>query len=117
MEEKTRLDSLLLHAREYIEERIRLATLEIHDVVSRTLSGIVISLIITLLAILVVLFFSIALAWWIGREFADIYVGFLIVGALYLIIAIVIYLNREKWITMPVMNTFLKNITSDENQD
>jgi hypothetical protein len=117
MEEKSKVDSLLLHAKEYVEERIRLVTLEIHDKVTRTLSGIVMSVIISLLSIFVILFFSFALAWWIGRELEGIYIGFLVVGGFYLLVAILIYVNRDKWIATPVMNIFIKNITANEEKD
>lgn len=114
MEDKFKLESLFAHARDYVEERIKLVNLNIHDKASRSVSGIAAALIFLIFGLFVLLFLSLALSWWIGQMLEP-YLGFLIVGGAYLIIATLFYVNREKWIKLPVMNIFLKNIADDED--
>ncbi len=115
MEDKSNIDNLLLHAKDYAEERIKLVNLNLHDKASRALSGVASALVFSVCGIFVLLFLSLALAWWIGKQLDEAFLGFLIVGGAYLLIAIVIYINREKWIRIPVINSFLKNVADEED--
>ena len=114
-EEKSKIDTLFGHIREYVEQRIKLVNLDVHYKTSKAVSGMASVFAILLLGIFVLLFLSLALSWWIGNELNAISLGFLIVGGIYFFIVMVVYINRDKWITLPVINSFLKNIADEED--
>jgi hypothetical protein len=113
MEEPTKVDQLAAHVKEYAEERINLIVLNLHDKVSRILSGAVSFIILLIFGVFTILFLSLGLAWWIGQEMQKPFMGFLLVGGFYFILILLIGLNRKSWIGTPVINAFLKNV-SDE---
>jgi len=115
METQSKIESLLIHMRDYAEERVKLISLTIHDKVARTISDAASFLIFIVIGLFTLLFLSLALSWWIGRQLEEPFLGFLIVGGFYLLITILIYVNRGKWIRMPVINAFLKSIADEEN--
>ena len=115
MKEKSGIENLLLHVRDYAEERIKLMTLNINDKVSMALSDLTSAIIVALLGIFTLLFLSLALAWWLGGQLDNPFLGFLIVGAAYLLITILIYFNRVKWIRKPAINSVLKIVTDEED--
>jgi len=116
MEEPAVVERFLSHAREYAEERLKLIVLNLQHKMSLVLSRTMSLVVIMIVSIFTLAFLSIGLAWWIGIQLQQTFLGFMIVGGAYLVIAIVIYVNREKWIEGPVIHAFLKNV-SDEEED
>jgi hypothetical protein len=71
-----------------------------------------------LLFLFVIVFGSIAGAWalsdWIGKPYS----GFLIVAGFYLLLGIIVWLTRGRFIRFPVMNAILKQLyNTDEEED
>ncbi|MEO8087306.1 MAG: phage holin family protein [Bacteroidota bacterium] len=115
MEEKIKVEHLISDVKEYAEERMNLVMLTVQEKTSKAIASTASVLIVVILAIFMLGFLSTALAWFIGQQLAQPFLGFLIVGGVYLIAAILLWSNREKWIGFPVMNAFLKNISDDED--
>jgi len=63
-----------------------------------------------LIIFLFVGFVSVALAILIGKTMGDYYYGFLIVGGFYLIVLLIIYVQRKKWIKEPVANGLINKM-------
>jgi len=114
MEEGAKIDRLISHTKEYGEERLKLIILNLKEKVSGVLSNALSALVLFVLVILTVLFVSIALAWWIGLELQQPLLGFLVVGGIYLLASILVYVKREKWIKTPVVNGFLKSVADED---
>ena len=115
MEEKIKIEQLVSHVKEYAEERMNLLMLGAQEKTSRAIAGTSTALIMVVLGVFILGFLSMALAWYVGQQLEQPFLGFLIVGGLYLVVAILLWVNREKWIGFPVMNAFLKNIADDED--
>jgi len=115
MEESSKVDQLAGHVKEYAEERINLIVLNIHDKVSKVLSGAVSFIVLLVFGIFTILFLSFGAAWWIGQELEKPFIGFLITGVFYLIVIALIAVNRKKWIGIPVINAFLKRISDEQD--
>src|ERR1022692_2689480 len=96
--EKSTLDNIIEDAQEYFNARQELTTLKIAEKSSRAISGVVTSLLLTALLLIAVLFASIALGFALTNYFGNPCFGFLGVAVLYLLILLLLYINREKWL-------------------
>jgi len=114
MEEKAKIEQLVSDVKEYGEERMNLFMLNAEEKIAKAIAGTSSLLIMIVLGIFTLAFMSFALAWFIGQLLDQPYLGFLIVGGAYLLVAILCWANRAKWIGLPVMNAFLKNIAGDD---
>jgi hypothetical protein len=61
------------------------------------------------------LFASIGAAWLLGEYLNSPSIGFFSVAGFYLLVTFVLYINKEKWIRLPIINSILKKITFHEN--
>jgi hypothetical protein len=114
MEEKVKIENLMSNLKEYGEERLNLIMLNVQEKTARAIAGTASVLLLVILGIFTLAFLSLAAAWFLGQLLEHTYLGFLIVAAIYLLAAILIWANRAKWIGFPVMNAFLKNIAEDD---
>jgi hypothetical protein len=115
MEEKTQIETLVIHVRDFLKENFSLLVLNAFEKISRLISGITSILFLASLLVFILLFISVGLALWLGALIHEPYAGFFIVGGLYLLTGIIFYLNREKWIQVPIINGLLKSMTDDKN--
>lgn len=91
-----RLDNLIQHVSGYVEARIELLKIEIREDVAKVLSRALMVLIITLLAMLFLLFFSVGLAHFINSFFKDPFIGYWIVAGIYGIPCLIFVLFRKQ---------------------
>ncbi|MFC4815644.1 phage holin family protein [Flavobacterium sp. GCM10023249] len=83
------------------------------DVISSVTSGLTVILIVAMFT----LFLNIALGLWIGEILQSSYLGFLIVSGLYLIIALLIYVNQNRWIKKPLNDNIILKLLKNVNLD
>lgn len=114
MDGKNKAEQLISNIKEYAETRFDIASLNIQDKVSDVLSSVASIAIVALLGIFIIFFSSVGAAWWIGQMLHNPSIGFFCIAGFYLLIAIVIILNRDKWIKLPIINAFLKKININE---
>ena len=104
------IDELFSEAKDYVETKTELFKLKVadktSDIVSSATSGIVI--------VLAVLFFfallNIGIALWIGEAIGNSYSGFFIVAGFYALVALIVYLFRDKWVKGPISNAIVKKL-------
>ncbi len=94
---------------EYAEARWNLGVLDLSEKAAKSVSNLASGLIIGVVGGLMLLFMSISLAWYIGQELSSMPLGFLIVGLIYGILGIVLFVVREKFIKLPIINIFIRN--------
>ena len=70
------------------------------DVLSSLLSRLTVSIVFVMFGFLV----NIGLSFWIGELVGKIYYGFFIVSGIYLVLAIVLYIVKDKVLKMPISN-------------
>jgi len=90
--------------KDYIDTRIELTRLKTVDRAADVLSGIMVMIILIFFFSLLIIFLSIALALYLGRLTGEYFYGFLIVGGIYALAILIIYLLRDKLIKDPVSN-------------
>ncbi|MEO5570434.1 MAG: phage holin family protein [Bacteroidia bacterium] len=114
MEGKNKAEQFIGNIKEYAETRFDIILLNIQDKVSDVLSSIASVIVVAVLGIFIILFSSVGAAWWIGRMFHDPSIGFFCIAGFYLIVAIILILNLDKWIKLPIINALLKKININE---
>lgn len=116
MEEKNKIEKFLKDIKEYAEVRFDLVSLNVQDKFSDIVSSLVSIIILSVMALLILLFAGIGAAIWLGEYFNNGWIGFFCITGFYLLLALLILFNREKWIKFPVMNSLIKKIHfNDEN--
>ena len=87
-------------------------------IIAKTIiTKLIISILLILISIttmFVLLFLSVSTALWIGNNYENYSVGFLIVGLFYFLITIVLFIFRHALIKIPVINKLLNAIYNDE---
>jgi hypothetical protein len=105
---KEKAGDVFENASEYIEARWNLGVLNVSSKAAETISTLTVSLLIGLISTIVLLFMSLGVAWLIGQKLGSPALGFFSVGGLYLLIGIVIYSIKDKYIKLPIINSFIK---------
>jgi len=104
------IETLIKKSGEYLDTKIELTKLKAINTSSDVLSNMVYLIVKILIIFLFVGFVSVALAILIGKTLGDYYYGFLIVGGFYLIVLLIIYVQRKKWIKEPVANGLINKM-------
>ncbi|MDF2438382.1 MAG: hypothetical protein K0Q95_2758 [Bacteroidota bacterium] len=115
MEEQNKLEKMVSDIKEYAETRFDIIVLNTQDKATHVISSIATSVIMGVLGFFILIFLSIGGAWSLGEYFNSPSIGFFSVAGFYLLVTILLYVNREKWIKMPIINSILKKITFHEN--
>jgi hypothetical protein len=114
MEAVKKAEQLVSNIKEYAETRCDIALLNMQDKVSNVLSSIASAAVVAILGVLILFFASLGAAWYIGQSLNNPSIGFFCIAGFYLIVAIILIINRDKWIKLPVINTLLKKISIHE---
>jgi Putative Actinobacterial Holin-X, holin superfamily III len=105
---KISLESLFESTSAYVDTRIELTTLKATKKSSEAISSFTTYLIIGGIGFLALMVLNIALGFWLGDLLGKNYYGFFVVTFIYLLIGIIIYIRREKWIANRVANAIIK---------
>jgi hypothetical protein len=117
MEEKNKIDSLINHVKEYAEQSFNLLLINIYEKVSQMISGATAALIFAVFGIIVLMFLSLGAAIWIGHAMGETFLGFFVIGGFYLLVAAFLFVMRDKWIRLPVVNSVIRSIYNAEEED
>lgn len=104
------VESLIDRVKSYVETRIDLLRLKAIDKSSSFLSLIISLLVIILVSFIAIMLISVGIALLIGDLLGQVYYGFFIVGALYLITGLVLYSMRDKLLKSPIADGMIKNL-------
>jgi hypothetical protein len=97
-----------------IETRIGIIKSEIQDEFVGVLSRLLLLIVLGSLILLVFLFLSLSLAFYISQETQSPYLGFLIVALLYLLAVMILFLTRHAHGVQEQINAFLKGFIFKE---
>jgi Putative Actinobacterial Holin-X, holin superfamily III len=111
MENKpTSLEELFEKVREYADIRIDLFKLKsinkVSGFTSSVLTGLILLIILSIVLLCITIGLALLIGWWIGIT----YLGFFIVGGIYLIIGLVLYSQRRKFFRIPISNSLIKKL-------
>lgn len=115
MEEKSHISNLIDHLKEYFTTRLNLLLLKSSQKTFKVLSSIISNTILIIFFIFFLLFVSIGMALLIGEYYHHLYIGFMAVAGGYLVIGLLVYLNRKKWLEENITNIFIKKFFMEDN--
>jgi len=104
------VESLIDRVKSYVETRIDLLRLKAIDKSSSFLSLLISMIIVILIGFIFIMMLSIGVALLIGHLLGNTYYGFFIVAGFYLVVALLIFSFRKKWLKEPIANSMIKNL-------
>ena len=104
------IDTLIKQSGEYLDTKIELTKLKAINTSSEVLSNMVYLIAKILIIFLFIGFVSVALAILIGKTLGEYYYGFLIAGGFYLLVLLIIYIQRKNWIKRPIANSLINKM-------
>lgn len=105
----TSIGNLFENAGDYLETRIELTKLKATDSVSGFAASAITKLIFCFILAMVLLMGSIGTAFWIGNNLGNIYYGFFLVTAFYVLVLLVLLLFKTKW-KAPLHDSIVKSM-------
>ena len=103
--------------KEYVEVRKDLVILTAADKASHLAANCVTGLIFGICGLFILIFVSFAFGYLISERMGDTYSGFFIVAGFYLLIAVIVALIKDKYLEKPLVNTLIKKMFKDRNED
>lgn len=104
-----------LHA--YADVRINLMKLKLAEKMSRLVGTVVAAIAVGIALILFFSFASVGLAILVGKWLGSLWLGFLILGAVYLLAGLIIWRGRRSLIQVPVMNAMIQQLFEEETHE
>ena len=106
------MGQLLDEGRRYWDLQKKYLGLHLAEVLTRLLSTVALVLTLILVGSLVLLFGSFAMAYWLGNLTGSTTLGFGIIAAVLVLIAVVVYANRMSWIVLPTTRFMVSLLAS-----
>jgi len=117
MEEFKKIESLIDRLREYVNTRIAQVKLSFAEKISNVAALIIAVLMSALVFFLFLVLASVAASIAIGQWLDNYWLGFLIVAGLILIIGILLWSFRERWLQRPIMKILIKTLFNKSEDD
>lgn len=112
-----KIEDLTGHVKEYVNTSIESAKVHLVEKSSLVIGNLIAVIIVAVFFLFVVAFGSIAGAYalseWLGKP----YWGFLIVAGFYLVLAIIVWATRQRFIRFPVLNAMIKQFYKQEEEE
>jgi hypothetical protein len=102
------------HVKEYVNNRITAVKLQVAEASSKILSNFIAIAVVAAIMLVFAIFISMGVAFAISDWIGTMYSGFLVVGGLWLLVAILMWMSREKLLRLPIMNKMLHEMFKDE---
>lgn len=111
------IDLLYKRAKKYTETNTELLALKTVDKIADVLSSLTVIVLIVIVFAMFTLFINVGLSLFIGNLLNEYYLGFFIISAFYLVLGLVLYVFRDKFIKIPVTNLIIVKLLKSKNSD
>ncbi|WP_372753124.1 hypothetical protein [Mariniflexile sp.] len=113
----TSFDKLYKKAKDFTETSAELVALKAVDKLADVLSTLTAIIFIAIVVAMFTLFVNIGLGLLIGKLLNAYYLGFFIVSAFYLVLALLLYTYRDQLVKSPVANLIIKKLLKSKHSD
>ncbi|HEU4860111.1 MAG TPA: phage holin family protein [Chitinophagaceae bacterium] len=107
---------ILNHTGDYLETLYKLNVVRATKKASDIASGVVNSVLLFFFSLCILLFLSIAAAWWLGVVFNSPALGFLSVAGFYLLLVIILISLRKNVISPFIKNSLIRKVYEEKNK-
>lgn len=113
MQEHSKIDETVDHVKEYINTNYELIVLKASDKIAKTASDLIAKALIAFIAVLSLLILSFAAAYYLSESMGDQYTGFIIMGGVYVVIGLFLFIFRKQMIVTPFRNKMIRDFFND----
>ena len=104
------IEKLAASVTDVAETKLELLKLRAAGRISASLSSLVAIIMVLVFGGAGLTIISFGLAYWIGGLLGNLSAGFFIVGSFYALVGLLVYINRKKWVQLPLSNLFIDKI-------
>lgn len=112
-----KVEEITDNLKEYVEVRVEDAKLRLAERSSGLVANLIARIVVILAFSVALIFLSIALAIALANWWGQMWLGFLVVGGLYILIGWLVWSLRESLIHIPMMNNILTHLTKKSEDD
>jgi hypothetical protein len=110
MNSQDTIGALIDKSKDFLDNKIELARLKTIDKSADVLSSVVVMVSMLVIGTLVIVFFSVGLALFLGGLLGSYHDGFFVVGGFYAIVLLILYVQRDKWIKIPISRELINKM-------
>lgn len=110
-------EDLAEHIKEYITNRMDAVKLNTAEKSSKLAATVIAFVIVAMFFIIFLFFASTALAFVFSRLTGALSWGFLIVGGIYLLLGVLVWMLKDRILQLPVMNALLRQLFTDDDEE
>jgi len=96
------------YIREYVKLQVDMFRLEMAERIAKVVSALVATLAIAALGLFALLMLMLAAAFYLGNLWGSYALGFLCVGGVYVLLAVLVVLFKERWLTNPLLTNIIR---------
>ena len=111
------MEQLANDLRAYAEVRVNLMKLKLAEKMSRLLGTLVAAIAVGIAVLLFFSFASIGVAILVGKWLGNLWLGFVILGAFYLLAGLIVWRSRRSLIQIPAMNAIIQQLFEEETHE
>jgi len=116
-QEFNKAEELALQLKAYVNTEIELAKLVAAEKLSKVFSNLVAVIFVSFVFVFCLLFASVTVAYLVGEWTGKMWLGFLAVTLFHLLLAIITWVTREKFIRVPIMNAILRQLFDNDQTE
>jgi Putative Actinobacterial Holin-X, holin superfamily III len=105
-----KIERLVASVSDVAETKATLLKLRAAGKISTSLSSLVAIIVAVVFGGVALTIVSFGFAWFIGSKLNDLSYGFFIIGGLYVLAGLLVFVNRKKWVQVPLNNLFIDKI-------
>jgi Putative Actinobacterial Holin-X, holin superfamily III len=109
-EDKSHFTDVAEKATEYMNTRLELGRMKAMEYGALAFAAVMSKFIVLLICFCCLIFASLALAIYISFVSANIWLGCLVVAALYFLLFLIVYFNRKRLLDSPLANGFIRHL-------
>lgn len=111
----TNIELLYKKAKDYADINIELIKLNSIDKIADVLSSLVSRIVLFMFIVMFVLLLNIALSLYLGELLGKTYLGYLVVAVIYFLLIIIINVNKDRIIKIPITNLVIAKLLKSKS--
>lgn len=111
------IEEFIEKLKEYFNTRLKLGRLTLIEKCVLVFAGLITDGFVVIFLILAFLFISLGLGFYLSELLGNSFAGFFIMALFYFVVALIIYLTKDKHLEKPIIESMLKKIFKDDDKN